>query len=220
MTDGTSQGLFIVVAIVIFGIFVVLAYILFEDTLSPALASMFGDTTEKASKRLTKTEVTNNSFELWTLTDRYPDAKPSELIHIDGEIHLHSYGRPAGLNIQKRYFEPNKEYEITFDYQIVSGNVAHLGGHLAISTQTEVFLDGDKINYDWQIPDTEAYPKDNDKHNIRIRFNSHRYNLPITSDTEAATSNRNLYIQPNRSHHSQDNNYHIVFSNLKLEEID
>ena len=47
MTDGTSQGLFIVVAIVIFGIFVVLAYILFEDTLSPAMASMFTTATEK-----------------------------------------------------------------------------------------------------------------------------------------------------------------------------
>lgn len=47
MTEGTSQGLFIVVSIVIFGIFVVLAYILFEDTLSPAMASMFETSTEK-----------------------------------------------------------------------------------------------------------------------------------------------------------------------------
>ena len=52
MTDGTSQGLFIVVAIVIFGIFVVLAYILFEDSLSPTLANMFSDATETATKRL------------------------------------------------------------------------------------------------------------------------------------------------------------------------
>lgn len=52
MTDGTSQGLFIVVAIVIFGIFTVLAYILFEDTLSPAMASMFTEATEKSEKQL------------------------------------------------------------------------------------------------------------------------------------------------------------------------
>ena len=58
MTDGTSQGLFIVVAIVIFGIFVVLAYILFEDTLSPALANMFTDATEQASKRLNEGIIT------------------------------------------------------------------------------------------------------------------------------------------------------------------
>ena len=49
MTDGTSQGLFIVVAIVIFGIFVVMAYILFEDTLSPAMASMFNTAIEQAT---------------------------------------------------------------------------------------------------------------------------------------------------------------------------
>lgn len=52
MTDGTSQGLFIVVAIVIFGVFVVLAYILFEDTLSPAMASMFNDSTNMVAKNI------------------------------------------------------------------------------------------------------------------------------------------------------------------------
>lgn len=54
MTDGTSQGLFIVVAIVIFGIFTLMAYILFEDTLSPALASMFTDGIEKTTKDIDK----------------------------------------------------------------------------------------------------------------------------------------------------------------------
>ena len=52
MTDGSSQGLFVIVAVVIFGIFVAIAYTLFEDTLSPALASMFHDATEQASKNL------------------------------------------------------------------------------------------------------------------------------------------------------------------------
>ena len=32
MTEGTNKGLFIVVAIVIFGIFVGLSYLIFEDT--------------------------------------------------------------------------------------------------------------------------------------------------------------------------------------------
>lgn len=48
MTNGSSQGLFVVVAVVIFGIFVAISYMLFEDTLSPALASIFSDATEKA----------------------------------------------------------------------------------------------------------------------------------------------------------------------------
>ena len=52
MTDGTSQGLFIVVAIVIFGIFVVLAYLLFEDVLSPAITKIFTDATNQATTDL------------------------------------------------------------------------------------------------------------------------------------------------------------------------
>lgn len=41
MTDGTSQGLFIVVAIVIFGIFVGLAYTAFGEVLQPKMVTIF-----------------------------------------------------------------------------------------------------------------------------------------------------------------------------------
>lgn len=43
MTNGTSQGLFVVVAIVIFGIFVFISYLLFRDNLKPTLANIFCD---------------------------------------------------------------------------------------------------------------------------------------------------------------------------------
>lgn len=43
MIDGTSQGLNIVIAIVIFGIFVVIAYMLFGDKMKTGLASIFDD---------------------------------------------------------------------------------------------------------------------------------------------------------------------------------
>ena len=72
MTDGTSQGLFIVVAIVIFGIFVLLAYILFEDTLSPAMASMFTDATEQAQERLDEGKLIYQSYkEIDASSDTY-----------------------------------------------------------------------------------------------------------------------------------------------------
>lgn len=48
MTEGTNQGLFVVVGIIIFGIFVSLGYMLFRDTLTPALSSMFEDSNEKS----------------------------------------------------------------------------------------------------------------------------------------------------------------------------
>lgn len=43
MTNGTSQGLFVVVAIIIFGIFVLISYLLFKDNLKPTLANIFTD---------------------------------------------------------------------------------------------------------------------------------------------------------------------------------
>ena len=52
MTNGTSQGLFIVVAIVIFGIFVGLSYTLFGDELTPKVVGLFEQSTEQASGNL------------------------------------------------------------------------------------------------------------------------------------------------------------------------
>lgn len=43
MTDGGSQGLFVIVAVVIFGIFVLISYILFRDTMKPSLARIYCD---------------------------------------------------------------------------------------------------------------------------------------------------------------------------------
>ena len=40
MTDGTSQGLFIVVAIVIFGIFIGMSYMIFGEVLQPKLVNL------------------------------------------------------------------------------------------------------------------------------------------------------------------------------------
>lgn len=53
MTNGTSQGLFVVVAIVIFGIFVLISYLLFKDNLKPTLANIFTDGLEQSEENLT-----------------------------------------------------------------------------------------------------------------------------------------------------------------------
>lgn len=52
MTDGSSQGLFVIVAVVIFGIFVAISYVIFSDSLSPSLASIFRDSTHQATMNL------------------------------------------------------------------------------------------------------------------------------------------------------------------------
>lgn len=52
MTEGTSQGLFIVVAIVIFGIFVSLSYTLFGNILTPSMEGIFLDATHQATSKM------------------------------------------------------------------------------------------------------------------------------------------------------------------------
>ena len=63
MTNGTSQGLFIVVAIVIFGIFVGMSYTIFGDEMAPALVDLFGDSNEMVSNTLTKTIISNEEYD-------------------------------------------------------------------------------------------------------------------------------------------------------------
>ncbi|EOI6539307.1 hypothetical protein IV402_08450 [Enterococcus hirae] len=55
MTDGASQGLFVIVAVVIFGIFVLIAYILFRETLKPSLEGIFKNATSDAGASLNYT---------------------------------------------------------------------------------------------------------------------------------------------------------------------
>lgn len=54
MTDGASQGLFVIVAVVIFGIFVALAYLLFREQLTTALGNIFKTSIAQASSNLHK----------------------------------------------------------------------------------------------------------------------------------------------------------------------
>lgn len=53
MTNGTSQGLFIIVAVIIFGIFVLISYLLFGDKLKTGLANIFDDSLEQVEYEVT-----------------------------------------------------------------------------------------------------------------------------------------------------------------------
>ncbi|EOV2456169.1 hypothetical protein ACOMOC_001587 [Enterococcus faecalis] len=72
MTEGASQGLFVIVAIVIFGIFVLISYVLFKDTLKPSLSTIFTDGLEQAEdaidpKVITKITITEKTNEIKNL---------------------------------------------------------------------------------------------------------------------------------------------------------
>ncbi|MBO6350057.1 hypothetical protein EY688_13010 [Enterococcus casseliflavus] len=72
MTEGANQGLFVFVAIVIFGIFVLISYVLFKDTLKPSLSTLFTDGLEQAEdavdpKVVTKITITEKTNEIKNL---------------------------------------------------------------------------------------------------------------------------------------------------------
>lgn len=72
MTEGANQGLFVIVAIVIFGIFVLISYVLFKDTLKPSLSTLFTDGLEQAEdavdpKVVTKITITEKTNEIKNL---------------------------------------------------------------------------------------------------------------------------------------------------------
>lgn len=72
MTEGASQGLFVIVAIVIFGIFVLISYVLSKDTLKPSLTNIFTDSLEQAEdaidpKIITKITINEKTNEIKNL---------------------------------------------------------------------------------------------------------------------------------------------------------
>ncbi|HCJ0858975.1 TPA: hypothetical protein NR789_001880 [Enterococcus faecalis] len=98
MTDGASQGLFVIIAVVIFGIFVLISYVVFKDTLKPSLANIFTDGLEQAEdaidpKIITKITIIEKTNEIKNLkTNQTADyyisefSKAFEFRDQDGEI--------------------------------------------------------------------------------------------------------------------------------------
>ncbi|MGM8155806.1 hypothetical protein [Enterococcus faecalis] len=58
MTDGASQGLFVIVAVVIFGIFILISYVLFRDNLKTSLSNIFTDGLEQAEDAIDQKIIT------------------------------------------------------------------------------------------------------------------------------------------------------------------
>lgn len=59
MTIGTSQGLFVVIAMIIFGIFTLTSYVVFKDTLKPTLANIFTDGLEQSKNSIAGIQTLN-----------------------------------------------------------------------------------------------------------------------------------------------------------------
>ncbi|HCT4863055.1 TPA: leucine-rich repeat protein [Enterococcus faecalis] len=85
MTNGTSQGLFVVVAIVIFGIFTLISYLLFKDNLKPTLANIFTDGLEQTDSYLSG--VIKEKYLTWLVFDNEINVTGlSELAYKNGVV--------------------------------------------------------------------------------------------------------------------------------------
>lgn len=70
MTNGTSQGLFVIVAVVIFGIFVAISYTIFRGSLQPALANIFKDSLTQAKDSLEGNPLEDPLDKIYTDEDK------------------------------------------------------------------------------------------------------------------------------------------------------
>ena len=142
MTNGSSQGLFVVVSVVIFGIFVAISYSLFRDTLTPSLASIFGNSISFGQENLV-------SFERISL---YKGEYAEIISDKNGEIQLErvdsdydsSYANPFGLRLNVSDATIPWGYKMVFQYEIfVEG-----GTDFIISTDFNTYpVEGNSWSY-------------------------------------------------------------------------
>ncbi len=191
MTEGTSKGLFIVVAIVIFGIFVGLTYTLFgSEGLTKDIKIIFETPIDKI----------NNSSALKTVT--FKDWKPvvikanDSVQQLDNGFLIDSSGTAGlGLILDSTYINHGQEYELSFDITKISGDITRIGGHSYTleGTQYNVYIDDVLVGHEFNV-NTQPYIFDNTTHNVRVTFVG-----TLESNTETVGFiNNSIYIQPNR----------------------
>lgn len=139
MTDGTSQGLFIVVAIVIFGIFVSLSYTVFGDGLGNSLPDMVSTAVSKPmSERWVEVDLTSRVSR---------DRQDMEVLdYTDNSVHIRANNTKNnynGVRIGEEHFEPNNEYRLSFTVHKLDGNIDNIGGHLHFAHRNRLYADGE-----------------------------------------------------------------------------
>lgn len=224
MTNGSSQGLFVVVAVVIFGIFVAISYLLFRDQLTPSLASIFGDSLSfsirsQYSSIATLKDFNSSNPDVATIKSK----KDSELIysHDGSSVTYNIYIKPI-------FFKPERQYSLEYEIELLDGIVETLGGHNAsfeggqiLATPQNFYIDGElKGNYYSGVAFTL---NKGEKHKIKVL-------LDTRNETEdSLKKSMGVYIQPNRSYTSiiknteyngkQSPAYTVKISNLIVYEI-
>lgn len=104
VTNGTSQGLFVLLALIIFGVFVLIAFLLYRDKLQVGLSTIFDESTSKVWEGQ-ETIDSNDSDLVNTEVEAIDEWSNSE--YLSGLLHL--TGDNIGLFVQYLEFRGRDE---------------------------------------------------------------------------------------------------------------
>lgn len=225
MTNGTSQGLFIVVAIVIFGVFVGLSYTIFGDELGPSLVNLFEESFVQSTDAVNGV-LDRQLLNLHTVNlDIAQNGFTLEKDYTNKELTLESErGLGGGIKIPTAgLLKINTAYYLEFDMEVLSGKVEHVGGHLGLTEDADVYINdeltvsGNDVGNDWtmgvHLPNTLTT---NNKINVKVYFTAN-------SLTDGQYEDAPLKIQPNRLWNNPDHGYgepyKVKISNLSFAEL-
>lgn len=136
MTNGNSQGLFVIVAVIIFGIFVLMSYLLFQDRLNVGLSTVFDDSLDtsfsKVSRNNKEDELIGQEEDEYYVYAKIRNGNGSDIT--DVWIQLYDYGDGTLSIVGSNNTNEDKNYLNT------SGNIK--GGSLTIPTK----VNGKKVS--------------------------------------------------------------------------
>ena len=130
----------------------------------------------------------------------------------------------SGIYFPDEYFKIGETYTITFDIRKLSGEIEGLGGHLLLTDNVDVRIDG-QIVEEWEKgsgsvvdrnswSNTVVYPNDLDEHHVELTFTKTKEERDIKGNL-----NTRVYIQPNRSPFEHSENalpFEVVVSDIEL----
>lgn len=148
MTNGASQGLFVIVAVVIFGLFIFITYMLFRNTLQPSLANIFNDSFEQVEcNKLGKKCGYKDSYK-WVEVAFVPARQlPISSYHARGDSfeYIH-YGNNSEITV-KLSTEEQEDFLIEDGYLVIKSFYLGTAGY----NETAIDKDFDTSKTDWKV---------------------------------------------------------------------
>ena len=225
MTDGSSQGLLVVVAVVIFGIFVAISYSLFRDQLTPSLASIFKDSLSlKKDVQQNQYDIHDfeyvknvgiNSKNIFTIAGNKAIINEESLdsgvsLTLSANNKTHTYG--IGIKKNENIFE-NTFYKVSFTVEMLEGDANKIGGHIiGFAKVYSIFIDNVKHRGSWHEPTTKELKEGE---TYLVEFIMKTYDVFTVHDS--LSPKPKFFIQLDRGIEGTKFKYNL--NNIKVEEV-